>query len=44
LRPGVKLSPKSIHGHAGRTFGSVIQALGSSLPLVRGVRRRNFEA
>jgi hypothetical protein len=40
LRPGVKLSPKSIHGHAGQTFGSVIQALGSDLPLVRGMKKK----
>ena len=37
---GVTPKQKTIHGYADRTFGSVISALGSSLPLTRDERIR----
>ena len=36
-----KHRPKTIHGYAGRTFGSATAALGSSLPLARGVKTKD---
>jgi tRNA (guanine37-N1)-methyltransferase len=42
-RRGASHSPRSIHGHAGRIFGSVTKALGSSLPLARGEQTKEYE-
>src|SRR4051812_36883560 len=40
-RRGESHRPRSIHGHGDRTSGSATMALGSSLPLARGDRRKN---
>ena len=42
-RPGASHRPRPIHGYGGRTFGSAMTALGSSLPLARGTRQRTNE-
>ncbi len=40
-KPGANSARATIHGHAGRTFGSATMALGTDLPLARGDEMRN---
>src|SRR3546814_5991558 len=41
--PGASRWRRNTHGYGGRIFGSATRALGSSLPLARGDRRRTNE-
>ena len=39
---GARQGAKTIHGYAGRTFGSVIVTLGTDLPLARGEKTKDM--